>query len=47
LNADLVLMVVDVTHPEHHPAILKEVFDSNIRLNKTKPEVFIKKKAYG
>ena len=47
LNADLVLIVVDVTHPEHYPAILKEVWDSNIRLNKTKPEVFIKKKAYG
>ncbi|MEK6939856.1 MAG: GTP-binding protein [Nanoarchaeota archaeon] len=47
LNADLVLMVVDVTHPEHYPAILKEVWDSNIRLNRTKPEVFIKKKAYG
>lgn len=46
-NADLVLMVVDVTHPEHYPAILKEVWDSNIRLNKTKPEVFIKKKPYG
>ena len=47
LNADLVLMVVDVTHPEHYPAILKEVWDSNIRLNKTRPEVFIKKKAFG
>jgi len=47
LNADLVLMVIDVTHPEHYPAILKEVWDSNIRLNRTKPEVFIKKKAYG
>lgn len=46
-NADLVLMVVDVTHPEHYPAILKEVWDSNIRLNKTKPEVFIKKRPYG
>src|SRR3989338_4669744 len=29
LNADLVLMVVDVTHPELYPAILKEVWDSN------------------
>src|SRR3989344_266217 len=47
LNADLVLIVVDVTHPEHYPAILKEVWDSNIRLNRTKPEVFIKKKAFG
>ncbi|MEK6900494.1 MAG: GTPase, partial [Nanoarchaeota archaeon] len=46
-NADLVLMVIDVTHPEHHPSILKEVWDSNIRLNKTKPEVFIKKRSQG
>ena len=47
LNADLVLIVVDVTHPEHYPAILKEVWDSNIRLNRTRPEVFIKKRAHG
>ncbi len=46
-NADLALIVVDVTHPEHYPAILREVHESNIRLNKTKPEVFIKKKAMG
>ncbi|PIN73561.1 GTP-binding protein [Candidatus Woesearchaeota archaeon CG10_big_fil_rev_8_21_14_0_10_45_16] len=46
-NADLVLIVVDVNHPEHFPAILREVWEARIRLNKTKPEVFIKKKAYG
>ena len=46
-NADLVLMVIDVTHPEHYPAILKEVWESRIRLNKRKPEVYITKKAQG
>ncbi|HLC82076.1 MAG TPA: GTP-binding protein [Candidatus Nanoarchaeia archaeon] len=46
-NADLVLMVVEVNHPEHYPAILREVWESGIRLNKTRPEVFIKKKGYG
>ncbi|HIH11841.1 TPA: GTP-binding protein [Candidatus Woesearchaeota archaeon] len=46
-TADLVLVVVDVHHPEHYPAILREVWESRIRLNKRKPEVFIKKKSRG
>ncbi len=46
-NADLVLIVVDVTTPEHYQAILREVWESNIRVNKTKPEVYIKKKGQG
>ena len=46
-NADLVLMVVDVNHPEHYPAILKEVWESRIRLNKKRPQVWIKKKSKG
>ncbi|PIN75415.1 GTP-binding protein [Candidatus Woesearchaeota archaeon CG10_big_fil_rev_8_21_14_0_10_36_11] len=46
-NADMVLVVVDVTHPEHYPAILREVWEARIRLNKKKPEVFIKKKSQG
>ncbi len=46
-NADLVLIVVDVMCPEHFPAILREVNEANIRLNKTKPEVFIKKRGMG
>ena len=46
-NADLVLIVIDVNHPEHYPAILREVQESNIRLNKNRPEVYIKKKAQG
>ena len=46
-NADLVLILIDVNHPEHYPAILREVWESRIRLNKTKPEVYIKKKSQG
>jgi len=46
-NADLVLVVVDVNNPEHYPAILREVWESRIRLNKRKPQVWIKKKSKG
>ena len=46
-NADLVLILVDVNHPKHYPAILREVWESRIRLNKKKPQVWIKKKAQG
>ena len=46
-NADLVLIVVDATAPQHYPAIIREVWESRIRLNKKKPEVYIKKKSKG
>ena len=46
-NADLVLIVVDVNNPEHYPAILREVNEANIRINRIKPEVFIKKRGMG
>ena len=46
-NADLVLIVVDINNPEHFPAILREIWESDIRINKTKPEVFIKKTPRG
>ena len=46
-NADLVLIAVDVNHPEHYPAILREVWEANIRLNKKKPEVYITKRGFG
>ncbi len=43
-NADLVLILIDVNHPGHYPAIMKEVWEANIRVNKIRPEVYIKKK---
>ncbi len=46
-NADLVLIVIDVNNPEHLPAILREVNEANIRVNKIKPEVYIKKRGQG
>jgi hypothetical protein len=46
-TADLVVIVIDVNHPEHYPAILKEIWESGIRINKVKPEVYIKKKVRG
>ena len=46
-NADLVIIIVDVNKPEHYPAIMREVWESGIRLNKYKPEVYIKKTAKG
>jgi ribosome-interacting GTPase 1 len=46
-SADLAIIVVDATHPEHHKAILKEIYDSGLRLNQRKPDVRITKKDRG
>ncbi len=46
-NADLVIIIIDVTQPEQYHAILREVWESGIRINKTKQEVYIKKTARG
>ncbi len=46
-NADLVLMVIDILHPEQYRALLKEIWESGIRINKYRPEVYIKKTAKG
>lgn len=46
-SADLVLIIVDVLRPHAHQVILKEVYDSHLRLNTKKPDVRIKKTARG
>lgn len=46
-NAELVLFVVDALHPEHYPALQKEVFDVGIRVNEQKPDVRITKTGKG
>jgi len=46
-NADLVVILVDVTHPEHYEAIKKEIYDSGIRLNQRPPDIKITKKSRG
>jgi small GTP-binding protein len=42
-SADLILILIDVSFPNHYEAILKEVNDSGIRINVEKPDVKIKK----
>lgn len=44
-SADLILMVIDVQKPEHHKALLKEIYESGIRINKKVPDVKITKTA--
>jgi len=46
-SADLVLIVIDVFHPEHYKVILKEIYETNLRLNKKKPDVKIVKTSKG
>lgn len=44
-SADLILILLDVHHPEHYEALLREVYESGIRVNKRAPDVKIKKTA--
>ncbi len=44
-SADLILILIDVNYPEHHNALLREIYESGIRTNKQRPDVTIKKTA--
>ena len=46
-NADLILILIDAMNPEHYNAILKEVYETGVRINQKKPDVKIIKKARG
>ncbi|MEE9525991.1 MAG: GTP-binding protein [Candidatus Woesearchaeota archaeon] len=46
-NADLILILVDAQHPEHYKALLKEIYETGVRINKERPDVKITKKARG
>lgn len=46
-NADLVLILIDVFRPEVIDVIRKEVYDSHLRLNQTRPDVKLKKTTRG
>jgi hypothetical protein len=46
-GADLILILIDALHPEHYSAILKEVYDAGVRINKQSPDVKIAKKSKG
>lgn len=44
-NADLILILIDAQKPEHHKAILKEIYDSGVRVNEPAPVIKIAKKS--
>ena len=46
-NSDLLLILIDANHPEHHQAILKEVYETGVRINQQPPIVKIMKKSRG
>jgi len=46
-NADLLLILLDIFHLDHYDALMKEVWDANIRVNKKKPKVVINKRSKG
>jgi hypothetical protein len=46
-NADLILIILDVLHPEQHETLVKEVYDAGIRINTKPPEIIIRKASRG
>lgn len=46
-SADLAIIVIDVNQPEHYEALLKEINDAHIRINKEQPDVKIVKTSTG
>jgi small GTP-binding protein len=46
-NADLILIVVDVLHPEQYDTLVKELYDAGIRSNTNPPEIVIRKASRG
>jgi len=46
-TADLILILVEALYPEHYKAMLKEIYETGIRVNQKKPDVKITKKERG
>ena len=46
-NADLILFLIEVFHPEHFSALKKEVYDADVRVNQKAPDIKIVKTARG
>ena len=46
-NADLILIIVDVFHPQQFDTLVKELYDAGIRINSKPPEVVIHKTSRG
>jgi len=46
-SADLVIILLDVFHPEHLEVVKKEIFETGLRINQKPPQVKISKKLRG
>ncbi len=46
-NSELILILIDVFHPEHYDVLMQEVYDVGIRMNVKKPDIRITKTARG
>ncbi|HYD03577.1 MAG TPA: GTP-binding protein [Alphaproteobacteria bacterium] len=46
-SADLAMVVIDVTAPEHYDVLINEIRDAHLRLNQKKPDVRITKSGTG
>jgi small GTP-binding protein len=46
-NADLILIVVDVLHPEQYDTLVNELYNAGIRSNTNPPEIVIRKASRG
>ncbi len=46
-GADLIVILVDVFNANHVEVLLKELYDAGIRINRARPDITIKKTAYG
>ena len=47
MSADMVILIIDVMHPEHVEVLTKEIAEFNLRLNQRKPDVKIIKASKG
>jgi len=46
-NSDMVLYLIEVTHPRHYPVLKQEIHNSGLRVNELIPDVKISKKSRG
>ncbi len=46
-NADLILIIVDVLHPEQYETLTQELYDAGVRVNARPPEIAIQKVSRG
>ncbi len=46
-NADMILILLDALHPEHYPVLLREIYETGVRINASPPDVRVMKRSRG